>query len=452
MTKKHFLFLAFLVLGMAPAMAQPFTQKDFQQLHAFRGAWTLTNNRGVLHEVWRMETTDSLTGVSFLVRGKDTIPQETLVLKLRDGKITYEPTFLFQNDAKPVVFTLISAENGLFVFENKAHDFPQRIGYHVPKDSLLEAYIEGSTPNGMRKIPFPYKSINRANRVPGPEYIARKAAALKAPSVFQKEIDRQLPERLLYQDSLVTVLYPLGGQMPAHWLIIPNQTIPTLNDARTDDAALLGHMILTARDIAKQEGIAETGYRLTFNTNEDAGQSAFHLHLHLMGGARTGPMVDQRWRNTKRRLADPTLTDPLEKRILGAWSARGKAFGMPADITMNWEPGLQNKFLQLSYRMEMRDSSGRVQTFEGKAYYQPTGTPGQYQATWFDSAGEMHPVQATYDGQTLTANWGTPATKTGKTLYRFVDDNTLEIVDYIQAKDGSWKEFNRNTVLKTPLE
>ena len=449
MTKKHFLSLTLFVLGMAPIVAQPFTQKDFEQLHAFRGAWTLTNKRGVLHEVWHVKAADHLTGVSFLVSGKDTIPQETLVLQLRNGNITYEPTFLFQNGGLPVVFTLISAENGLFIFENKAHDFPQRIGYQIPKDSLLNAYIEGPTPSGMKKIPFPYKRINRSNRVPSPEYTARKATALQAPSVFQKEIDGQLPGRLVYQDSLVTALYPLGGgQLPAHLLIIPNRTIPTLNDAKAEDAALLGHMILTARDLARQEGIEETGYRLAFNTNEDAGQSAFHLHLHLLGGARTGPMVDQRWRSIRRRLNDSNLTDPFEKRILGIWSGQGRAFGMPANISMAWEPDLQNNFLLLNYRMDMRDTSGRVQTFEGKAYYQPAGTPGKYKATWFDSGGEMHPVEATYDGQTLTANWGTTATKMGRTQYRFVDENMVEIADYIQAKDGSWKEFNRNTVIK----
>jgi len=156
MTKKHFLFLTFLFFGMAPVVAQPFTQKDFQQLHALQGAWTLTNKRGVLHEVWRMKAADYLTGVSFLVSGQDTIPQESIVLSLQNGNITYVPTTVHQNQGLPVVFTLISAENGLFVFENKAHDFPQRIGYQIPKDSLLHAYIEGPTPNGMKRIPFSY--------------------------------------------------------------------------------------------------------------------------------------------------------------------------------------------------------------------------------------------------------------------------------------------------------
>ncbi|NUO02382.1 MAG: HIT domain-containing protein [Saprospiraceae bacterium] len=301
----------------------------------------------------------------------------------------------------------------------------------------------------MRKIPFPYKRISRSGRTPSPEYTARKAAALQSPSVFQKEIEGQIPGRLVYQDSLITALYPLGGgQLPAHLLVIPNRRIPTLNDAKAEDADLLGHMILTARDLARQEGIAETGYRLAFNTNEDAGQSAFHLHLHLLGGARTGPMVDQRWRNIQRRLNDPDLPNSFEKRILGTWSGKGKAFGMAANITMSWEPDLQNNFLLLNYRMDMRDTSNQLQVFEGKAYYQPAESAGQFRATWFDSGGEMHPVEASYDGQILTANWGTPTTKLGRTLYRFVDDTTIEIVDYIQAKDGNWKEFNRNTVVK----
>ncbi|MFM9950805.1 MAG: DUF6265 family protein [Saprospiraceae bacterium] len=159
MTKKHFLSLTLLVLGMAPVVAQPFTQKDFDQLHVLTGAWTLTNKRGVLHEVWRKKAADQLTGVSFLVQGKDTIPQENIVLQLREGNITYTPTTVHQNEGLPVVFTLISVENGLFIFENKAHDFPQRIGYQIPKDSLLNAYIEGPTPNGMKKIPFNYTRI-----------------------------------------------------------------------------------------------------------------------------------------------------------------------------------------------------------------------------------------------------------------------------------------------------
>ncbi len=281
---------------------------------------------------------------------------------------------------------------------------------------------------------------------PDSAYTARKMSSLAAPSVFQKEIDGELPERIFYQDSLVTVLHALNPQMPVHLLIIPNRRILTMNDAVESDERLLGHMLLVAAQAAKYAGIAETGYRLAFNTNEDAGQSAFHLHLHVLGGAKTGAMVDQGWRSIRRRLLDTVRITPLEKRLLGTWSAKGQAFGMPADVMMKWEPDLQGNFLLLSYRMDMRDSTGKVQVFEGKAYYKSTKEAGRFTATWFDSGGEIHPIEAVYDGMALTAFWGTPDTKTGKTIYRFVDDNTIEITDFIQRKDSEWKQFNRNTV------
>ena len=287
-----------------------------------------------------------------------------------------------------------------------------------------------------------------AQRAPDPEYTARKVRSLAEPSVFQKEIDGAFPQRTLYHDSLVTVLSSNNPQLPTHLLIVPNRRIPTLNDATKADEALLGHMLLTAQKMAAEQGIAETGYRLAFNTNEDAGQSAFHLHLHVLGGAKTGAMVDQSWRNIRRRLLDTTMVTPLEKRLLGTWSAKGQAFGMPADVTMKWEPDLQGRFLLLSYKMDMRDTSGKVQTFEGKALYKASKEVGKFTANWFDSGGEAHPIEAFYDGTALTSNWGTPATKMGKTIYRFVDDNTIEISDFIQRKDGEWRQFNQNTVRK----
>ena len=70
-----------------------------------------------------------------------------------------------------------------------------------------------------------------------------------------------------------------------------------MNDLSPEDSAIVARMCWVAKQLAKDKGIAETGYRLAINTNEDAGQSAFHIHLHLLGGFKTGPMVDQRWRN-----------------------------------------------------------------------------------------------------------------------------------------------------------
>ncbi|MEZ4965983.1 MAG: HIT domain-containing protein [Saprospiraceae bacterium] len=128
-------------------------------------------------------------------------------------------------------------------------------------------------------------------------YSERKARQLAGPSPFQKEIDGEYPERIAYQDSLVVALNSFAPQAPVHLLIVPRKRIATINDLTDGDSAILAHMFMAARKLAAERGVAETGYRLAINTNEDAGQSAFHIHMHLLGGMKTGPMVDQRWRN-----------------------------------------------------------------------------------------------------------------------------------------------------------
>lgn len=127
-------------------------------------------------------------------------------------------------------------------------------------------------------------------------YSERKAQQISGRSPFQDVLDGKFPEQIVYQDSEIVAFKPNSLQLPIHILIVPRKRIPTLNDATEADMHLIGTMMLKAKDIAKQLGIAETGYRLALNTNEDAGQSVFHIHLHLLGGYKTGPMVDQTWR------------------------------------------------------------------------------------------------------------------------------------------------------------
>jgi histidine triad (HIT) family protein len=124
----------------------------------------------------------------------------------------------------------------------------------------------------------------------------KKAEQLAGRSPFQDEIDGKYPERILYQDDDVMVVKSIAPQMPVHILIYPKKRVPTINDLTETDATILAKMILAAKRMAKELGVAETGYRLAINTNEDAGQSAFHIHMHLLGGTNTGPMVDQAWR------------------------------------------------------------------------------------------------------------------------------------------------------------
>lgn len=131
------------------------------------------------------------------------------------------------------------------------------------------------------------------------EYQKKKADKLAKQSPFERIAERGSEDGgrpLEYEDDDIIAFKPLGGQAPVHFLIVPKRRIPTINDLTEEDALLVGRMILVAKELAKKHGIDETGYRLAFNTNEDSGQSVFHLHLHLMGGNKLGPMVDQEWR------------------------------------------------------------------------------------------------------------------------------------------------------------
>ena len=144
--------------------------------------------------------------------------------------------------------------------------------------------------------------------------------------------------------------------------------------------------------------------------------------------------------------ANAQNTNFLEK-LKGAWQANGTAFGMPADVNMEWMAVLGGRFTQIQYKILMHGKDGKSQQFEGTAYYKPSGD-NQYWATWFDTNGEMHPITASSNESTLTSLWGTPETKMGKTLYKLLDDKTVEVTDYIQKKDGSWQQFGKNTLIK----
>ena len=124
-------------------------------------------------------------------------------------------------------------------------------------------------------------------------YQKQKEEKIAAGSVFTKIINRELPATIVYEDDDVIAFVPLRPQAPVHLLIVPKKEIHTINDATDEDALVLGKLFLVAKKLAKEKGISETGYRLSMNINEDAGQSVFHLHMHLLGGRKLGPMVTQ---------------------------------------------------------------------------------------------------------------------------------------------------------------
>jgi histidine triad (HIT) family protein len=102
--------------------------------------------------------------------------------------------------------------------------------------------------------------------------------------LFLKIIDREIPAEILYEDEEVLAFKDNNPQAPLHVLVIPKRHIRTLNDVRDDDEPLLGKLMNVARQIAVQNGVSEEGYRVVMNCNEGAGQSVFHIHLHLLAG------------------------------------------------------------------------------------------------------------------------------------------------------------------------
>ncbi|MBK9602629.1 MAG: histidine triad nucleotide-binding protein [Anaerolineales bacterium] len=103
--------------------------------------------------------------------------------------------------------------------------------------------------------------------------------------LFCKIIKGDIPGTIVYRDEQVTAFRDINPAAPTHVLIVPNKHIESVNMLIVDDEPLIGHLFIAAKKIAAQEGIAEDGYRLVVNTNAHAGQTVFHIHLHLIGGA-----------------------------------------------------------------------------------------------------------------------------------------------------------------------
>jgi histidine triad (HIT) family protein len=107
-----------------------------------------------------------------------------------------------------------------------------------------------------------------------------------ADCLFCKIIAGQIPGAIVHEDDRLVAFKDINPQAPTHVLIVPRRHIASLNDLSASDDALVGEMVRAAAAIAKQNGHAEGGYRTVFNCNADAGQTVFHIHLHLLGGRR----------------------------------------------------------------------------------------------------------------------------------------------------------------------
>jgi len=95
---------------------------------------------------------------------------------------------------------------------------------------------------------------------------------------------KRVPAKLLYEDDRAVAFADINPMAPAHALIIPRQHIATINDLQPEHEALVGHLFTVARELARDMGVASGGYRTVMNCNRDAGQSVWHIHLHVLGG------------------------------------------------------------------------------------------------------------------------------------------------------------------------
>ena len=102
-------------------------------------------------------------------------------------------------------------------------------------------------------------------------------------TIFSKIIDGEIPADVVYEDDLCLAFRDVNPQAPVHILVIPKKPMPRVIDAKDEDQALLGHLILAANKVARLEGV-EDAFRLVVNNGEAVGQSVFHLHIHLLAG------------------------------------------------------------------------------------------------------------------------------------------------------------------------
>ena len=102
--------------------------------------------------------------------------------------------------------------------------------------------------------------------------------------IFCRIVERTIPSKIVFEDDQVVAFEDVNPQAPVHVLVVPRRHVASIAELQAVDAGLLGHLMVTGAAIAKQKGIAESGYRAVVNTGKNGGQTVFHLHLHILGG------------------------------------------------------------------------------------------------------------------------------------------------------------------------
>ena len=105
-------------------------------------------------------------------------------------------------------------------------------------------------------------------------------------SIFEMILNKEIESEIIYEDDEIFAINDINPVAPVHVLVIPKKKIKTINEITHDDTMLIGKLVLTGKKLAKDLNIDKSGYRLLWNTNDDAMQTVFHIHLHLIGGTR----------------------------------------------------------------------------------------------------------------------------------------------------------------------
>ena len=103
-------------------------------------------------------------------------------------------------------------------------------------------------------------------------------------SIFEMILDKEIESEIIYEDDEIFAINDINPVAPVHILVVPKKRINTINDLSEEDQNLVGKIVLVAKNLAKKNNISQSGYRLLWNTNKDAMQTVFNIHLHLIGG------------------------------------------------------------------------------------------------------------------------------------------------------------------------
>jgi hypothetical protein len=136
--------LVFVLFNVSIAQQPVYSGKEFKPLHGLTGLWKMDSQRGAIYEEWQVRGDGQLSGRSYKLKNSDTVVLEHVIISLQGDAIFYTPVVQHQNNQQPVPFRLISCINNRYVFENKEHDYPQRVIYDLVAPNDLRARIEGS--------------------------------------------------------------------------------------------------------------------------------------------------------------------------------------------------------------------------------------------------------------------------------------------------------------------